>query len=124
MSLPTTVAPNGERSQRWSQRWSLRQPEGGFAFVSTPRERAVLPAFRWAIRSLRKGQSAAVGDVVSLVKARSMLIVLQATCRETLSAFEATGNALDAQFAADLRSIVTRTEDELAALSEQIESER
>jgi hypothetical protein len=56
-------------------------------------------------------------DVVALVKARSLLIILIATCKETLLALEATGNLLDADMANDLRRMIERSGNELTALT-------
>jgi hypothetical protein len=64
-----------------------------------------------------------VADVGDLVKARSLLVILQATCQQTLLALEGLENAVGAQLADDLRAMIERTGTELAALAEKIESE-
>jgi hypothetical protein len=70
------------------------------------------------------GQGAPMADVVSIVKARSMLLILQATCEQTLRALEAAENELDSTLAEDLRNMIARTEAELANLAEKLETER
>jgi hypothetical protein len=59
-------------------------------------------------------------DVAALVKARSMLIILMATCKETLLALDATGNLLDADLANDLRQMIVRSENELTSLTAKL----
>ena len=59
-------------------------------------------------------------DVVALVKARSLLIILMATCKETLLALDATGNVLDADMANDLRRMIDRSEAELEELTAKL----
>jgi hypothetical protein len=56
-------------------------------------------------------------DLVGLVKARRLLIILMATCKETLLALDATGNVLDGSLATDLRRMIARSEKELEALT-------
>ena len=59
-------------------------------------------------------------DVVALTKARSMLIILLATCNQTLLALEAADNVLDTDMTDDLRRMIARSETELAALNEKL----
>ena len=59
-------------------------------------------------------------DVVALVKARSLLVILIATCKETLLALDATGNLADAEMANDLRRMIVRSETELAELTAKL----
>jgi hypothetical protein len=59
-------------------------------------------------------------DIAALTKARSMLLLLLATCQQTLLALEAADNAIDTVLATDLRAMIARTEDELTALTEKI----
>jgi hypothetical protein len=59
-------------------------------------------------------------DIVALTKARSMLLILLATCRETLTALDAAGNVLDSAMTEDLRRMIARSEDELASLTERL----
>lgn len=56
----------------------------------------------------------------ALVKARSLLVILLATCRETQLALEAASNVLDSQLAEDLGSMVDRSQAELDVLNEKI----
>jgi hypothetical protein len=63
-------------------------------------------------------------DFVALTKARSMLLILLATCRETLTALDAAGNELDVEMTEDLRRMIARTEDELEILTEKLEGAR
>lgn len=63
-------------------------------------------------------------DLVALTKARSMLLILLATCRETLTALDAAGNALDTEMTEELRRMVARTEIELAGITEKLEAAR
>lgn len=58
--------------------------------------------------------------VQTLTKARSLLVILLATCQETLLALEAPANVLDTQLTADLKSMIERTEDELRVVSEKL----
>jgi hypothetical protein len=63
-------------------------------------------------------------DFIALTKARSMLLILLATCRETLTALDAAGNALDADMTEDLRRMIDRSEKELEVLTQQLEATR
>jgi hypothetical protein len=63
-------------------------------------------------------------DFVALTKARSMLLILLATCRETLTALDAAGNDLDTEMTEDLRRMIARSEKELAVLTDQLEAAR
>lgn len=63
-------------------------------------------------------------DLVPLTKARSMLLILLATCRETLTALDAAGNELDVEMTEDLRRMIARTEDELEVLTEKLAGAR
>ena len=58
----------------------------------------------------------------TLTQARSMLIILLATCKQTQVAFEAAANALDTDLTGDLGLMIERTEAELAALTKEIEA--
>jgi hypothetical protein len=55
--------------------------------------------------------------VVALTKARSLLVILLATCHETLLALEAASNVLDIQLTDDLRVMIERSEQELQLVS-------
>ena len=59
-------------------------------------------------------------DLTTLVQARSMLIILLATCRQTQTALEAAANALDTDLTTDLGAMIERTERELNALQAKI----
>jgi hypothetical protein len=61
-------------------------------------------------------------DLAQLSKARSMLIILLATCKQSLLALEATANLLDTDLTADLAKMVERSEAELVNLSKKIEA--
>jgi hypothetical protein len=58
--------------------------------------------------------------IATLTKARSLLMILLATCQETLLALEAAANVLDVQLTDDLRLMIERSERELRVLSEKI----
>jgi hypothetical protein len=66
--------------------------------------------------------AAAVDDRATLTQARSMLILLLATCKQTQLALEAAANALDTDLTGDLAAMIERTAGELAALTEKIEA--
>ena len=59
-------------------------------------------------------------DLVALIKARSLLIILLATCQETLTALEAAGNVLDTDMTEDLRRMIARSEAELQVLNAKV----
>lgn len=61
-------------------------------------------------------------DLVELKKTRSMLILLLATCQQTLLALEAAGNVLDTDLTKDLSIMIERSEGELARLKVKIEA--
>jgi hypothetical protein len=61
-------------------------------------------------------------DLVELRKARSMLVLLLATCQQTLLALEAAGNVLDSDLTEDLSAMIERSEAELARLKVKIEA--
>lgn len=60
-------------------------------------------------------------DLAALTKARSLLIILLATCHETLLALRAASNVLDTQLTSDLTAMIARSEEELRVLTEKIE---
>ena len=60
-------------------------------------------------------------DLPELKKARSMLVLLLATCQETLLALEAAGNALDTDLTEHLAVMIERSETELTGLKAKIE---
>lgn len=65
---------------------------------------------------------AAVDDRAKLTQARSMLMLLVATCKQSQIALEAAANALDTDLTADLGAMIERTESELATLTEKIQA--
>jgi hypothetical protein len=62
----------------------------------------------------------AVEDVMALTKARSLLVILLATCEQTMLALDAAGNVLDTDMTEDLRRMISRTETELGAMNEKL----
>ena len=56
----------------------------------------------------------------TLTKARSMLMLLLATCQQTELALQAAANALDTDMTTDLTKMIERTEGELHALHAKI----
>ena len=66
--------------------------------------------------------TAAVEDRATLTQARSMLILLLATCKQTEIALEAAANVLDTDLTSDLGTMIERTEGELAVLTEKIQA--
>jgi len=63
-----------------------------------------------------------MADLADLTKARSMLILLLATCKESLLALEAAANVLDTNLTKDLAAMITRSETELVGLNAKIEA--
>jgi hypothetical protein len=63
-------------------------------------------------------------NFVALTRARSLLLILLATCRETLIALEATGNVLDTDMTEDLRRMIARSEKDLEGLTEKLAAAR
>ena len=66
--------------------------------------------------------TAAVDDRATLTQARSMLILLLATCKQTQIALGAAANALDTDLTNDLGAMIERTEGELVTLTEKIKA--
>ena len=65
-----------------------------------------------------------MGDRAALTKARSMLMLLFATCRETELALQAAANTLDTDLTRGLTKMIEPTEKELVALNEKINALR
>ena len=63
-----------------------------------------------------------VDDMAALTKARSLLLLLLATCKETQLALEAAANVLDTDLTADLKAMIERSEAELQALNAKIKA--
>jgi hypothetical protein len=61
-------------------------------------------------------------DLALVTKARSMLILLLATCQQTMLAFDAAANVLDTKLTADLALMIKRTEAELEEMTKKFES--
>ena len=61
-------------------------------------------------------------DLVELKKARSMLVLLLATCQQTLLALEAAGNMLDSDLTGQLSAMIERSEVELEQLKAKIDA--
>jgi hypothetical protein len=59
-------------------------------------------------------------DLAALRKARSLLMILLATCRETQLALEAAANVLDTELTSNLGKMIERSEAELVVLNEKI----
>jgi hypothetical protein len=63
-----------------------------------------------------------VDERATLRKARSLLLLLLATCKETQLALEAAANALDTDLTNDLGAMIERTEAEVVVLNEKIKA--
>jgi hypothetical protein len=63
-----------------------------------------------------------VDERATLTQARSLLILLLATCKQTQLALGAAANALDTDLASLLDAMIERTEAELVALTEKIDA--
>jgi hypothetical protein len=61
-------------------------------------------------------------DYEALAKARSLLTILLATCKQTLLALEATGNPVDTKLTEDLRKMIDRSEEELETIMTRLAS--
>ena len=55
-------------------------------------------------------------ELAEVTRARSMLMILLATAKETLLALEAVANDIDTDLTEDLRVMISRSERELEAL--------
>lgn len=58
----------------------------------------------------------------TLTQARSMLVLLLATCKQSQVALEAAANALDTDLTGDLSTMIERSERELVALTAKIDA--
>jgi uncharacterized protein involved in exopolysaccharide biosynthesis len=58
--------------------------------------------------------------LAALTQARSLLVLLLATCHQTLLALEAAANDLDIDMTEDLTAMIARSERELEVLSANI----
>ena len=59
-------------------------------------------------------------NVAALKQARSLLLLLLATCQQTLLALEAAANVLDTDMTDDLTAMIARSERELEVLDAKI----
>ena len=59
-------------------------------------------------------------DRATLTQARSMLMLLLATCKQSEVALQAAANAVDTDLTSDLGKMIERSERELVALNEKI----
>ena len=59
-------------------------------------------------------------DRATLTQARSMLMLLLATCKQSEVALQAAANALDTDLTSDLSRMIERSERELVALNAKI----
>ena len=71
-------------------------------------------------RGIPHAYTAAVEDRATLTQARSMLILLLATCKQSQTALEAAANAIDTDLTSVLGVMIERTEGELEALQAKI----
>ena len=76
----------------------------------------------WADPRPRDAYTAAVDDRATLTQARSMLILLLATCKQTQVALGAAANELDTDLSSVLGLMIERTEGELVTLTKKIEA--
>ena len=60
-------------------------------------------------------------DLSRLTQARSLLMLLLATCKQTQLALEAAANVLDTGLSRDLDTMIERTESELKEMNAKIE---
>ena len=65
-----------------------------------------------------------IEDVIALTKARSLLVILVATCEQTLLALDVPVNALDTDMTEELRRMVARARAEIEALDEMLTDRR
>jgi len=63
----------------------------------------------------------ATEETHAIQKARSLLVILLATCEQTLLALDAADNLLDREMANDLRRMIARTRDEIEAFNDELE---
>jgi hypothetical protein len=63
-----------------------------------------------------------VRDLPRLTQARSLLVLLLATCKQTQLALDAVANVLDTRLSRDLGTMIERSEVELRELTAKIEA--
>jgi hypothetical protein len=76
---------------------------------------------RQVSRLRASGHDGGVDDLSRLKKARSLLLLLLATCKETQLALGAVANVLDTQLSTDLDAMIERSEGELRELNAKID---
>lgn len=78
--------------------------------------------------TFRSSRGRAVGalaeDFIALTKAHSMLLILLASCKQTLLVLDASGNVLDQDMTDDLRRMIARSENELEGLTARLNEGR
>ena len=72
------------------------------------------------VASRRESSPVGAGEIMALTKARSLLVILLATCEQTLLALDAASNVLDADMTEDLRRMIVRTRGELSSVDDKI----
>jgi hypothetical protein len=60
-------------------------------------------------------------DAVAIIKARSMLMILVATCEQALLVLDAADTLLQSDLANDLRRMIARSKAEIGALNLKLE---
>jgi len=63
-------------------------------------------------------------DTVAIIKARSLLVILVATCEQTLLALDVADNLLDRGMTENLRLMIARSKDEIETLNQKLETSR
>lgn len=81
-----------------------------------------MPTGSWDWNARGRGIFAGVDDRATLTQARSMLLILLATCRQTQVALRAAANALDTDLTDVLTAMIERIERELALLVDKLDA--
>jgi hypothetical protein len=92
------------------RRAAVVQRGGGRSFLSGRRDH-IVPSHT---------VSAVAKNLAALTQARSLLLLLLATCQQTLLALEAAANDLDTDMTDDLTAMIARSERELEVLDAKI----
>ena len=69
---------------------------------------------------MRQDMTRHMDELSRLKQARSLLMLLMATCKETQLALDAVGNLLDTRLTTDLGAMIERSEGELRELAAKI----
>jgi hypothetical protein len=72
------------------------------------------------VPSNRRHTDGVARDLAALTQARSLLLLLLATCQQALLALEAAANELDIDMTEDLTAMIARSERELEVLNAKI----